>query len=58
MPAEIRLSDGTTIKTDEQTSADLVLHKLYGHQTFQSIHDENGEEYRINPAHVVYVRDV
>jgi hypothetical protein len=58
MAAEVKLSDGTTIKTEQNTNSDAVLKQLAGHTAFQAIHDEHGKTYRVNPAHVVYVRDV
>ncbi len=57
MVAEIRLTDGTTIKTDDSTKSDDVLKKLANHASFQAIHDKDGKTFRVNPAHVVYVRD-
>ena len=58
MAAEVRLTDGATIKTDRNTSSDDVLKRLGAHTTFQAIRDENNETYRVNSSHVVFVRDV
>ena len=61
MAAEIRLSDGTTLKTEPNTSSDDVFKKLEAHvgvAGFVPITDEKGETYRVQHSHVVYVRDV
>lgn len=58
MAAEIRLTDGTTIKTEPNTNSDDVLRLLDRHTNYQPLQDANGKTYRVNPAHVVYVRDV
>ena len=57
MATEIRLTDGTTIKTDDNTKSDDVLKKLANHTSFQAIHDKDGKTFPVNPAQVVYVRD-
>jgi len=57
MATEIRLSDGTTIKTDDNTRSDDVLKKLGNHTSYQAIQDKDGKTFRVNPTHVVYVRD-
>jgi hypothetical protein len=57
MATEIRLTHGTTIKTDDNTRSDDVLKKLNNHTSFQPIQDRDGKTFRVNPAHVVYVRD-
>jgi hypothetical protein len=37
MATEIRLTDGTTIKTDDNTRSDDVIQRLAGHTTFQAV---------------------
>ncbi len=57
MPAEVKLSDGTTITTEQNVNSDAVVGKLQ-HDSFQAITADNGKTYRVNPVQVVYVRDL
>lgn len=58
MAAEVKLSDGTLIKTEDNVSSEDVLKKLSNHTSFQPIHGKDGKTYRVNPKQVVYVRDI
>ena len=58
MTAVIRLTDGTMIKTEPNMNSDDVIGQLDRHTSYRPFRDANGKTYRVNPAHVVYVRDV
>ena len=60
MAAEIRLSDGTTIKTSDSTTSTHVIHKLQAERerAYVAIDDDRGKVYRVSNEQVVYVRDL
>jgi len=64
MAAEIRLSDGTTLKTFPNVSADDLTQTVgrslidFGNGVLFPLLAEDGETYRVNPEQVVFVRDV
>jgi hypothetical protein len=61
MPAEIRLSDGTTLTdNDPNVREDDILKKLggpFGPGGSLAVNTADGT-YRVLPAHIVYVRNV
>ena len=59
MAVEIKLSDGTTLRT----GADTVLSELVRafrdrKQAFVAVDTEDGETFNVNPEQVVYIRTV
>jgi hypothetical protein len=54
--AEIAMIDGTKFLTMPGTTADSLIQNLE-RRSFAEIESEDGAV-RINPAHVVYIRDV
>jgi hypothetical protein len=59
MAVEIKLSDGTTVRTGTQEIVtDLVRAFRDRTQAFVPVHTEEGETLHVNPEQVVYVRTV
>jgi hypothetical protein len=59
MAVEIKLSDGTTLRTaPESIINELVRAFREREQAFVPVHTEEGETLHVNPEQVVYVRAV
>jgi hypothetical protein len=59
MAAEVALTDGTKIRTEDNVNSDEVLKSLSQRVVgFAPIRTSDGQTFRVNPSQVVYVRDV
>jgi hypothetical protein len=59
MAVEIKLSDGTTLRTGiEDILDDLVRAFRDREQAYVPVHTEEGETFHVNPEQVVYIRTV
>ena len=59
MAVEIKLSDGTTLRTGtDEILDDLVRAFRERQQAYVPIHTEEGETFHLNPDQVVYIRTV
>lgn len=59
MAVEIKLSDGTTLRTAaDEILDDLVRAFRERQQAYVPIHTEEGETFHVNPEQVVYIRTV
>ena len=59
MAVEIKLSDGTTLRTGiEGILDDLVRAFRDRKQAYVPVHTEEGETFHVNPEQVVYIRTV
>ena len=59
MAVEIKLSDGTTLRTGTQeVVSDLIRAFRDRKQAYVPVHTEEGETLHVNPEQVVYVRTV
>ena len=59
MAVEIKLSDGTTLRTgSDAVLADLVRAFRERKQAYVPVETEDGETFNVNPEQVVYIRTV
>lgn len=59
MAVEIKLSDGTTLRTrSDAVLADLVRAFREREQAYVPVETEDGETFNVNPEQVVYIRTV
>ena len=59
MAVEIKLSDGTTLRTgSDAVLTDLVRAFRDREQAYVPIETEEGETFNVNPEQVVYIRTV
>ena len=59
MAVEIKLSDGTTVRTGPDSIVnELVRAFREREQAFVPVHTEEGETLHVNPEQIVYIRTV
>jgi hypothetical protein len=65
MQAEVKLTDGTMLKTEQNVGTDELIRRMssagrpdFAPVGFIAIHTATGETFRVNPLQIVYLRDV
>ena len=59
MAVEIKLSDGTTVRTGtDEILQDLIRVFRERQQAYVPVHTEEGETLHLNPEQIVYIRTV